>query len=41
MKQNTGEKVGDGLVRIGVMTREQVDDVLRRQQEGNKGLFGA
>ena len=36
----TEEKIGEGLVRTGAMTQTQVDDVLRRQSEGNDSLFG-
>jgi len=35
-----GEKIGDGLIRIGAMTRRQVDDVLNRQKHGDDRLFG-
>ncbi|MBN2738395.1 MAG: hypothetical protein JXR70_15540 [Spirochaetales bacterium] len=34
------EKIGEGLVRIGAMTNEQVDDVLKRQRDGDERLFG-
>ena len=34
------EKIGEGLVRIGALTKVQVDDVLRRQKAGDKRLFG-
>jgi hypothetical protein len=34
------EKIGEGLVRIGAMTQEQVDDILKRQQAGDTSLFG-
>ena len=34
------EKIGEGLVRIGGMTKEQVDIVLKLQREGDKRLFG-
>ena len=34
------EKIGEGLVRIGGMTKEQVETVLKRQKEGDKRLFG-
>jgi len=34
------EKIGEGLIRIGVMTKAQVDDVLTRQKSGDKRLFG-
>ena len=34
------EKIGEGLIRAGAMTREQVDDILERQRKGNDSLFG-
>jgi hypothetical protein len=34
------EKIGEGLVRIGAMTKTQVEDVLKRQKAGDKRLFG-
>jgi hypothetical protein len=34
------EKIGEGLVRIGGMSKEQVDLVLKHQREGDKRLFG-
>lgn len=34
------EKIGDGLIRIGAMTPEQVQAVLNRQNEGDERLFG-
>jgi hypothetical protein len=34
------EKIGEGLVRIGAMKKNDVDDVLRRQKDGDKRLFG-
>jgi len=34
------EKIGEGLVRIGAMTHEQVDDILKRQNAGDTSLFG-
>jgi len=37
---NTEEKIGEGLVKMGAMTKEQVEDVLQRQRDGNDGLFG-
>jgi len=37
---NTEEKIGEGLVKMGAMTKEQVEDVLKRQRDGNDGLFG-
>lgn len=34
------EKIGEFLVRIGVMKPYQVDDVLRAQRAGDNRLFG-
>jgi hypothetical protein len=34
------EKIGDVLVRIGAMTEEQVEEVLRTQQAGDARIFG-
>lgn len=34
------EKIGDGLLRIGAITQEQLDDILKRQKDGDKRLFG-
>lgn len=34
------EKIGDGLVRIGAMTEEQREEVLKLQKEGDERLFG-
>lgn len=34
------EKIGEFLVGIGAMTEAQVDDVLKKQTEGDKRLFG-
>jgi len=34
------EKIGEFLVRIGVMRSDQVDEVLNIQQAGDKRLFG-
>ncbi len=34
------EKIGEGLIRIGAMTKEQVEDVLRMQKAGDTRLFG-
>ena len=33
-------KIGDNLVKIGAMTQEQVEDVLKRQKDGDSRLFG-
>ena len=34
------EKIGQGLVRIGAMQQQQVDEILRLQQDGDDRLFG-
>lgn len=34
------EKIGEGLIRIGAMTRDQVENVLEQQKTGDKRLFG-
>ena len=34
------DRIGDNLVKIGAMTKEQVDDVLQRQKDGDSRLFG-
>ena len=34
------ERIGEALVRIGAMTTEQVDQVLKLQQDGDDRLFG-
>jgi hypothetical protein len=34
------DKIGQNLVKIGAMTQEQVDDLLKRQKEGDNRLFG-
>ena len=34
------DRIGDNLVKIGAMTQEQVNDVLKRQKEGDNRLFG-
>lgn len=34
------EKIGEGLCRIGAMTDEQVNLVLKKQSEGDSRLFG-
>ncbi len=34
------ERIGDGLIRIGAMTKEQVETVLKKQKEGDKRLLG-
>jgi hypothetical protein len=36
----TGERIGEGLIRIGAMTQDQVDEVLKIQNGGDKRLFG-
>ena len=37
---STDERIGEGLVRIGAMTEEQVKEILKRQSEGDDRLFG-
>lgn len=34
------EKIGEGLVRIGAITKEQVAEILNMQKQGDKRLFG-
>ena len=34
------ERIGEGLTRIGAISKEQVDIILKRQQEGDDRLFG-
>jgi hypothetical protein len=34
------DRIGDKLVKIGAMTKGQVDDVLQRQKDGDSRLFG-
>ena len=34
------EKIGEGLIRIQAMTKDQVDIVLTKQKDGDKRLFG-
>jgi len=34
------ERIGEGLIRIGAMTEEQVEDVLAKQKDGTNRLFG-
>lgn len=34
------ERIGEALVRIGAMTPEQVDQVLKLQRDGDNRLFG-
>ena len=34
------EKIGEGLIRINAIKKEQVDDVLARQKNGDDRLFG-
>lgn len=36
----TEGKIAEGLIQIGAMSEEQVQDVLRRQREGNDSFFG-
>ena len=39
-KENNVEKIGEFLVRIGVMTEEQVQEVLQAQKADDTRLFG-
>jgi len=34
------ERIGEGLIRIGAITEEQVKDVLARQKDNESRLFG-
>ncbi len=34
------ERIGDGLVRIGAMTDDQRDTVLKMQDNGDERMFG-
>lgn len=34
------EKVGEFFIRMGIMRQEDVENVLRRQQAGDKSTFG-
>ena len=34
------DRIGDNLVKIGAMTKDQVNDVLLRQKNGDTRLFG-
>ena len=34
------EKIGDGLLRIGALTKEQVENILKLQNDGDERLFG-
>lgn len=34
------DRIGDNLVKIGAMNQDQVEDVLKRQKEGDNRLFG-
>ncbi len=38
--QNDWERIGDYLVRVGIMNRDQVDAVIIRQFDQPKKLFG-
>ena len=37
---NSDEKIGEWLVRAGIMLIEDVESVLKVQKEGNDSLFG-
>ena len=34
------ERIGEFLIKIGAMTRQQVDHVLQLQEQGDKRIFG-
>ena len=34
------EKIGDGLLRIGALTKEQVANIIKLQNDGDERLFG-
>ena len=34
------EKIGEGLVRIGAITEDQVKTIVKMQEQGDKRLFG-
>lgn len=34
------ERIGEGLIRIGAMTKLQVHEVLQRQKNGDTRMFG-
>lgn len=37
---NSDEKIGEWLIRAGVMSLTDVEKVLKEQREGNESLFG-
>jgi hypothetical protein len=37
---NSDEKIGEWLVRAGIMSKEDVEFVLKVQRKGNDSLFG-
>ena len=39
-KLNSDEKIGEWLVRAGIMSKEDVESVLKVQTDGNDSLFG-
>ena len=39
-KIHSDEKIGEWLVRDGIMLKEDVESVLKVQKEGNDSLFG-
>ena len=39
-KINSDEKIGEWLVRAGIIAKEEVESVLKIQKEGNDSLFG-
>ena len=37
---DVNERIGEGLIRIGAIKKDQVDNVLKLQNEGDDRLFG-
>ncbi|MBN2533578.1 MAG: hypothetical protein JXB88_11825 [Spirochaetales bacterium] len=37
---NTNERIGEGLVRIGAISEDQVKEILKLQEQGDNRLFG-
>lgn len=40
VNRSVEERIGEALVRIGAMSPDQVDQVLKLQQDGDNRLFG-
>ncbi|MEW5816205.1 MAG: hypothetical protein AB1798_12520 [Spirochaetota bacterium] len=39
-KRSYEERIGESLVRVGAMSQEQTEEVLKRQKAGDSRLFG-